>query len=276
MKVIFAKHVGFCTGVRRALEIARVSLLEDKKPVQFLGEIIHNERATKNIMEKGGKLISTLNEVRPGTLVVRAHGAPPLPKLKGVKISDATCPLVTRAQAAAKNLFDEKYKVIIIGEKKHPEIKGINGHIGNRAVIIENKSDAKKLKKIEKIGVIAQTTQNLDGVNEIIKILESKTKNLKWINTLCPQVTFRQKELAEIIKKADAVMVIGSKTSANTSRLAEIAQNKGKKVLRINSAAELDKNAFKGISILGVVSGTSAPDWDVSEIKNWLTKNLKT
>jgi (E)-4-hydroxy-3-methyl-but-2-enyl pyrophosphate reductase len=274
MKIIFAKNVGFCTGVRRALDISRKSLEKDKKPVQFLGEIIHNERVTNELKKSGGKIIKNPLLAKSGTLVIRAHGTPPLPKLKGVLIRDATCPLVKRAQDAAKSLLAQGYKVIIIGERKHPEVEGIQGNIGEKGVVIENENEAKKLKNLGWVGLMAQTTQNIEKAEKIIGILEKKSKKLKWINTLCPQVTFRQKELLKILDKADGILVVGSKTSANTARLAKIAQKRAKKVWKINSTENLKRNLFSGVSVLGVVSGTSAPDWEVEEIKNWLYKNL--
>jgi len=274
MEIIFAKNVGFCTGVRRALDISRESLGNDKKPVQFLGEIIHNERVINEIKKQGGKIIEKPSDAKSGTLVIRAHGTPPLPELAGVLVRDATCPLVKRAQDAAKSLFGQGLKVIIIGEKNHPEVEGIRGNIGKEGIVIENESEAKKLKNLDKIGVMAQTTQSLEKAEKIIKILRKKSKELKWINTLCPQVLFRQKELATILKKADGILVIGSSTSANTARLAKIAQKKGKAVWRINSADKLKKEEFKNIKTLGVVSGTSAPDWEVEEIRTWLRQNF--
>jgi (E)-4-hydroxy-3-methyl-but-2-enyl pyrophosphate reductase len=307
MRLIIAKNIGFCTGVKRALDISRDSLRGDPKPVYFLGEVIHNEKVIKEIEKKGGKIISNPKMVKSGTLVIRAHGSPPLPPLKNVLIKDATCLLVKRAQEAAKNLLKEGYEVVIIGEKKHPEVIGILGCIKNKAVVVGNEFEAKKIKKSGKIGVIAQTTQNFEKIEKILKILEKKNKKLKWVNTLCPQVSFRQKELSEIVKNTDGVLVIGSPTSANTQNLVNIVEKNKKPVWLVNSAkeinylahggaryplrgkldsaiakinkfdsaiAKINKNNFEKISSLGIVSGTSAPDWIVKEIIDKL-KNLK-
>jgi 4-hydroxy-3-methylbut-2-enyl diphosphate reductase len=271
MKIIFAQNLGFCTGVRKALKTARKSLKKDKKPVWFLGEIIHNEKVIEEIKKKGGKTILDPRKIKSGTLVIRAHGTPPLPPLPGVLIKDATCLLVKRAQNIAKELEKDGYSVVVIGEKNHPEVKGILGNISGQAIVVENCQQAKKISKSKNLGVLAQTTQSQNNVDEILKILKEKTKKLKWKNTLCPQVAARQKELTEILKKTDGILVIGSKTSANTQQLVKIAKKNNKPVWRANSAQELKKISFKNVSILGVVSGTSAPDWEVKEIK----KNLK-
>jgi 4-hydroxy-3-methylbut-2-enyl diphosphate reductase len=266
MKIIIAKNIGLCTGVKRALDIGYDSLKKDLKPVQFLGEIIHNEKVIKDFKTKGGKIIFDPKKAKKGTLVIRAHGIPPLIFTKNIIIRDATCPLVKRAQEAAKTLSQKGYKVIIIGEKNHPEVKGIKGYVTGKAIIIENESQAKKLKKIKKAGIISQTTQSIEKVNKIIEILKNKTEKLEWINTLCPQVLSRQKELSEMIKKVDGILVIGSKSSANTQRLVEIVKNNKKPVWLTNSADSLKRSIFKEINILGVVSGTSAPNWIVEKI----------
>ena len=266
MKIILAKNLGFCFGVKRALGLSEKSLKESKKPVYFLGEVIHNEKITREIKERGGKFISAPKEAKSGTLVIRAHGTPPLPSLKNLLIVDATCPLVKKAQIGAQALLRADYRVIIIGDKKHPEARGILGYVKNKAIVIESEGEAKKLKGLGKIGVVAQTTQDLKKVNKILKILKRKVKELKWLNTLCPQVLFRQKELRQILKKVDGVLIIGSHSSANTSHLAEIAKKSNKLAQWINSPKEIDKKILQDYAVLGVVSGTSTPDWVIEKI----------
>ncbi len=274
MKIILTKNIGFCFGVKRALELSEKSLKKGRKPVYFLGEVIHNERITREIKKRGGKFISNPKEAKSGTLLIRAHGVPPLPSLKNLLIVDATCPLVKKAQAAAQALFRKSYRVIIIGDKRHPEIKGINGHIKNKAIIINNEKEAKELKKLGKIGVVAQTTQDSKKVKEILDILRKKTEELKWIDTLCPQVSLRQKELHYLSKKTDGILVIGSSASANTKKLVEIAGENKRNAWLINSAEELKRLELNKIRVLGVVSGTSTPDFVVKEIIDKL-KTLK-
>ncbi len=280
MKIIFAKHIGFCWGVKRAITIAKKSLKEDPKPIQFLGPLVHNEKVIERLKRLGGKFIplSRLESgIKSGTLILRAHGEiVDLKKTeKKIIIRDTTCPLVKNAQLTAQNLFKDGYQVIIIGDKGHPEVKGIKGKVEGKTFVIENESQAKSLPKSKKIGVVSQTTQGLNKVNEILKILKNKAKKFKWVNTVCPEVVFRQKELSEISKKADGILVIGSRSSANTRRLAEIVKKVKKPIWWINSLAELKKINFKDISSLGVVSGTSAPDWEIKNIKKWLEEKVK-
>ena len=280
MKVIFAKHIGFCWGVKRAITIAEKSLKKDPKPIQFLGPLVHNEKVIERLKKLGGKFIPPSNlesGIKSGTLILRAHGEiVDLKKTeKKIIVRDTTCPLVKNAQLTAQNLFKDGYQVIIIGDKGHPEVKGIKGRTEGQALVIENESQAKSLPKFKKMGVVSQTTQDLNKVNEILKILKNKAKKFKWVNTVCPEVVFRQKELSKISKKADGILVIGSRSSANTRRLAEIVKKVKKPIWWINSLAELKKINFKDISSLGVVSGTSAPDWEIKKIKKWLEEKVK-
>lgn len=270
MKIFVAKNIGFCFGVKRAIEIAEKALKEGPSPVQFLGELVNNEVVIKKIKKKGGRFVPGLKQVKSGTLLIRAHGMPPFSPPKNVLIKDATCPLVKRVQETAQSLRKEGYAVVIIGDKDHPEIKGIQGYVDNQAIIIEKARDVQKLKNFKKIGVVAQTTQNLDNIHQILKILRKRAKTVKWINTLCPEVFSRQRELREILKKAEGILVIGSRSSANTRRLAEIAKKAKKPVWRVNSLKELKKQKFNNMNSLGIVSGTSAPDWEIEKIKRYL------
>lgn len=280
MKLIFAKKLGSCFGVKRAINLCEKILKEDPKPVQFFGKPIHNQTVIEKIKKMGGKFVSNLKKVKTGTLVIRAHGASPFHLSNNVKIRDLTCPLVKRAQLAAFSLLKEGYKVIIIGEKKHPEVRGIMGHLKNQGIIIENEKEAKKLPKLEKIGIVSQTTQNFEKVKKILKILKTKTKKFKFINTLCPEVISRQKEAIKILKKVDGILIVGAYYSSNIKQLVKIIRSKSKqnkkkiKIFWVNSLKELKKKKIKEISTLGVISGTSVLDWEIAKIKQYL-ENLE-
>lgn len=263
-----AKNIGFCSGVKRAVLIAEKALKEDKKPIQFLGGLVHNEKVIEKFRKKGVKFIKTLKEAKPGTLIIQAHGIAPFSKKinKNIVIRDATCPLVKKAQLIARSLYQQGFQVIIIGDKKHSETKGIKGYTDNTALIVENEKIAAKLPNFKKIGVISQTTQDLKNVEKVLNVLQKKAKEIKFINTLCPETQNRQKKLNLLLKKTDAILVIGSKKSANTGRLVKISENAGKAAWSINSLSELKKINLKNISNLGVISGTSAPNWLIKKI----------
>jgi len=277
MKLIFAKNMGFCSGVKRAAGIADKALKGKVRPVQFLGSLVHNENVVKEFLKRGGVLKKDLSEIKPGILIIQAHGFPPLPENfnKKISIRDATCPLVKRTQILANSLWKKGYRVIIIGDKNHSETRGIMGYAGNKATVVENEKQAEGLAEFKKMGVVVQTTQNLDRVNKILKILKRKHKNIKYFNTICPEVQTRQKEAKTIAKKADGLLVIGSRSSANTTRLFQICKKSKKPVWWVNSLKELKRQKLNGISTLGVVSGTSTPNREIKKIKKWLEKRLK-
>jgi len=232
---------------------------------------------TEEFMKKGVRFIADLREAKPGTVIIRAHGIPPLQEKmdKKIVLRDATCPLVKRSQMIAKNFFTKGYQVIIIGDKNHSETEGIKGYTKNTAIIVENEKQIKNLPKFTEIGVIAQTTQSLENVNKILKELKKKTKHIKYINTLCPEVINRQKELNIIIKKSEGILILGSHLSANTKRFTQIAKKYGKKFFWINSLEELKKLNLERFKSLGIVSGASTPNWEIDKIKRWLEKKQK-
>ncbi len=289
MKVIFAKNIGFCSGVKRAVLLAEKSLKKDPKPIQFLGNLVHNEKIIEKFKKRGVGFIKNLKEAK-GTVIIQAHGAPPLSfsgkinnaseakhrgetkSLRNLLFRDATCPLVKKAQLAAKALYEKGYKVVIIGDRNHSEVKGIKGYAKNKALVVANEIQAKKI-SYKKIGVVAQTTQNLDNVNKVLKTLKGKAKELEYLNTLCPEVQKRQDEMKSILlKKVDSVLVIGSKSSANTKRLVEKAKKSKKQIFWVNSLAELKKKNLKEIHFLGVISGTSASNEEIEKIRKYLKK----
>lgn len=274
MKIIISKNLGFCFGVRRSVSIARDCLKENKSQVNFLGYIVHNERVIEDFKNNGINFASDLSEVKKGILVTKAHGVSQdiLDKAeeKGLEIKNTTCPIVREAQKKAEQLYLDGYQVIIIGEKEHPEPQIIKECAGGEAIITENEEEIKKMPFYKKIGVVAQTTKKRERVEELLRHLEKKCGELKWVDTICGEVSGRQTELKEILKEVEGVIVVGSKKSANTTRLAEITQKAGKKLFWVDSLEELDREEVRKLNSVGLVSGTSAPDEEVEKIKNFL------
>ncbi len=270
MKIILAKTIGFCCGAKRAWDLAQKSLKEDKKPVYFLGEILHNKEVIKILKKQGGIFISDPSKVEKGTLIIRAHGVGPFKIKKSVLIRDLTCPFVKRIQKFAWQMSKEGYEVVIIGKKRHPEVRGIKEYAGEKAMVVENCLQAQKLKKYERMGVVIQSTFDKEKTEEILKILKKKAKNLNWINTLCPEVFKRQREALKLAKKVEVVLVIGSKKSSNTNTLVNLLKKTKKKIFWISHFKELEKISFSKISKLGIISGNSVPIWTIEKIYNKL------
>ena len=270
MKVFQTPDKGFCFGVKRSIDIAFKTIKTAKVPVYTYGPIIHNPQVVKQLAEQGITPIESLEGVKPGKLILRSHGAPPsavkeAEKL-GFSVVDAVCPFVRRAQNYAKKLYKEKYKVIIIGEQEHPEIKGILGHAGMRTQVINHSTSIEELPDFKKLGIVAQTTLPVQRFVEVITKLLPKAEEVLVYNTLCKDVILRQQHTAKLAKSVDVMIVIGGKNSANTRRLAELAKQEGCKTYHIETYKNLEPKWFENKSRVGITSGASTPDWIIEEI----------
>ncbi|MFC1630027.1 4-hydroxy-3-methylbut-2-enyl diphosphate reductase [Patescibacteria group bacterium] len=270
MKVLLVPKIGFCFGVKRAIDISVECLKKYPKPCQVLGPLVHNEFVVKKLKKKGVKFINSIKEARGGTIIISAHGEDPKVikeiQNKGFKMIDATCLLVTRVQDLAKNLQKKGFQVVIIGDKNHKEVESIRAVVAGKAVVVGNEKDVEKLKTLKNLGVIVQTTQNPEKVEKILKKLKKKFKNVEFCNTLCPTVQSYQKEVRNLAKNVDVMLIVGSKTSANTMKLAEVAKMCNNSVYHLESASQLKKSWLKGAKKVGLAGGTSTPDWLIQEV----------
>lgn len=279
MKIEVAKSAGFCFGVKRATKIA-LDTLKKQKNVFILGDIVHNKQVIDELRKNGIKRISKLKKFKNATLIIRAHGEPKniykKSKELGVKIIDATCPMVKEIHKIALNLQNDKYKIIIIGDKNHEEVIGIAGQLKNRPFVVQNISDIARIKFDEnsKIAIITQSTQEIGHVLKIVNVIKSKFKNINFINTICNPTKYKQKEIKLISKSNDLMLVIGSKNSANTKRLFEISKRINPKTYWIESKREIKSDWLTGAKKVGITAGASTPDVTIRETIKHL-KRLK-
>jgi len=229
--------------------------------------------------QKGLKTVSRLKDIKTGTLVIRSHGISPdkLAKVKarGLKLLDVTCPNVKKSQKVARELAHQNYKVIIVGEKTHPEVKSLAGAAAKQACVI-NRPEA--LEKIglngAKIGVIAQTTQSKERYLKILsRLLEKNFSEVKIYNTICEDTLARQAQARLIAEDAEIMLVLGGKISANSRRLAQISRSSGTPTYHVESAAEIKPEWLRGVNCLGIASGASTPKWIVNGAVQRLKKN---
>ncbi len=277
MELILAENIGFCFGVKRAYEMSLKTTEESNISCQMLGALVHNEKVIEDLEKRGLKFVSSLEEVKEkGTVIIRAHGVSDEVfeslKKKNVKIIDATCPFVKNAQNFARSLDKEGRKVVIIGEKSHAEVKAINGVIKNRGVVVESKEEILKIDKNLSIGIVAQTTQDEKKIKDFLDLFKKNFKNIKIHKTLCYAVIKRQKEVRKLVKKVDIVLVVGSKNSANTQRLIEIASEEKKEVYGVEEKESLKEEWFFKKEKVGLISGTSTPKWVIDEVIDELKK----
>ncbi|MFA7467697.1 MAG: bifunctional 4-hydroxy-3-methylbut-2-enyl diphosphate reductase/30S ribosomal protein S1 [Desulfotomaculaceae bacterium] len=271
MKVKIATRAGFCFGVKRAVDIARECLKGRAKPVFTLGPIIHNRQVTDLLTQEGITVVDDLDHLSgPGTLIIRSHGVAPdvvqQAREKGLSIVDATCPFVRKVQNTVQNLVRENIPVVVVGDPEHPEVRGIVGWSDNQAQVIRDPEQARGMKFLPRVGIVAQTTQRLKNLNAVVEILQKSGSRVQVFNTICLATAERQKETLELAGQVDAMLVLGGKNSANTSKLVQICGGSGIPVYWIETAEELDPVWIKGLSAVGITAGASTPGWIIEEV----------
>ncbi len=265
-EIILAKNTGFCFGVERALNIVEES---KKSKINILGSLIHNEYVVDSLIKKGIKSINALEEADTKNVVISAHGVPnhikEEAKSRGINIIDATCPLVAKVHQIAKELEKKGYLVAVIGKAEHTEVKGIIGNLKNY-IVIENNEDIIKLKD-KKIGIVVQTTEDVDKVNKIMEKIKTTAKEVVCYDTICPTTKERQSEAKEIAKKVDLMIVIGSKKSNNTKKLFDVC-SKNIETKHIENYKELKEEWFDNVRKVGITAGASTPKILIDEVYN--------
>ena len=274
MKIFLARDAGYCFGVRDAVNLA-YDTAEAHGEVYMLGTIVHNERVIENLSNAGAKVVETLDDVpEDKPILFRAHGtAPELWKKTGKKklnLVDATCPLVTEIHDEIKKLEEEGRRTIIIGDHGHDEVVAIAAQV-SEPIIIANVDEANTLRKMKKAGVVSQSTQMIENVQEIMNVLMEKVFDLRFVNTICFPTRRNHEQIKELAVQCDVMIVIGSFTSANSKRLTQLALERNKRSYQVTTTEELDMSWFNDCETVGISAGASTPD----EIINDVVKHIK-
>jgi len=263
MKVLLAKDAGYCFGVRDAVNLA-YETAEKEGEVYMLGHIVHNENVVTELEKTGTKVIDDLNEVPDNKpILFRAHGT--VPKIwdeaekRGINIVDATCPLVTEIHEEVRKLAAENRRIIIIGDHGHDEVNGIMEQVQD-SIVVANPGEAKRLRKMKKAGVVSQSTQMIENVQDIINILMTKVFDLRFVNTICFPTRRNHEQIKSLAELSDIMIVIGSFTSANSKRLTELAKERNERTYQVTCANDLDSDWFQQSDTVGVSAGASTPD----------------
>ncbi|NLZ53569.1 MAG: bifunctional 4-hydroxy-3-methylbut-2-enyl diphosphate reductase/30S ribosomal protein S1 [Thermoanaerobacteraceae bacterium] len=268
MELIIADHSGFCFGVSKAMKTIE-NLVEKKQKAYTLGPIIHNPQEVERL-KHFGITAADFYDIKDGNVVIRTHGVGPdvIEQLesRGLNIIDCTCPLVKRVHKLAADISNKGYLTIIIGDHNHPEVEGIKSWCNGDVKVIENVEEAKNFYTNKRVGVVVQTTQTEENVENIIDILQSKLDIAVFHNTRCKATLERQTAAAAVAANVDIMLVIGGKNSSNTKKLAQVCQNVGAKVYHIETATELKKDWFKSTDKVGITAGASTPDWIIKEV----------
>jgi (E)-4-hydroxy-3-methyl-but-2-enyl pyrophosphate reductase len=268
MKVIVAEKYGFCAGVRNAISTAE-KVLSEKGRVYSLGPIIHNPGVVERLAKKGLVTVDDVEQIPAGaTVLIRSHGAASQEmahlKQKFADIVDATCVLVKRMQQIAVQMEEQGYKVVIVGDQNHPEVRAVVG-CTKGAVVGGNESDISTIGS-GRLGIVCQTTQSPEFFSQMLSaIARAGFDEMKVVNTLCKEAIKRQQAAVELCKKVDIMFVLGGLESANTRKLAELCKKYNNKTFHLQNWDEFDKKLVFGCQTAGVTAGASTPQWIIDD-----------
>jgi 4-hydroxy-3-methylbut-2-enyl diphosphate reductase len=253
------------------MDLAFEAAKKNRDPLYTLGPLIHNPQAVTSLERLGVKMKERIEEISRGTVIFRSHGVSMgelrKAKRKKLRIIDATCPIVKRAQHFAKFLHRHGYTLLIVGDVQHPEVEAIRSYIGGHVEVIEDIRALQTIEPCEKLGVIAQTTQSFRLFKEIVGAALGKAREVRAFNTICHATTIRQQEAVEIAKKVDCMVVAGGYNSGNTQRLVSICKEAQPSTYHIEEAKELKPRWFLGKRRIGLTAGASTPSWIIKEVE---------
>lgn len=264
-------------GVKRAVDLAYRALSKSNGlPVVTLGPIIHNTQEIERLAADGIQLADV--DARPdrGIAIIRAHGAPPQVydelRAKGLRVMDGTCPYVHYSQRKALELFEAGYQVIIVGDRKHPEISGILGYINNQAIVVKTLEEAENLPQLGRVGIIAQTTISPAKYETIINAIRAKADEVKVCETICDATEENQTAIRNLAAEVDLLYVIGGRHSANSNKLVETARDLCPRAILIETEDEINPADLGTVQRVGVSAGASTPDWMIQKVVTRLRK----
>lgn len=265
-----AAELGFCTGVRRAIEMLERSA-QESGPLVTLGPVVHNQRVTERLLAFGVRAVDSVEGIEGPTVAISSHGVSPSVieglKARDLAIVDTTCPFVRRAQVAAKKLAQEGFFVVLFGDASHPEVNGVLGWAEGGGVATLQVPQLTE--PPQRIGILSQTTQSFSSFHGFVRSFADRylpcIGELRIVNTICDATRKRQEAALDLARRVDMMLVVGSRRSANTRRLTEICSSVVETHL-INGAGEIDTQWFRGRQRVGVTAGASTPDEAIDEV----------
>ncbi len=275
MQIILAEPRGFCAGVTRAIEIVERALVKFGAPIYVRHEIVHNKFVVEDLRKKGAIFVEEIADIPADSLVIfSAHGVSDQvendARNKGLKIIDATCPLVSKVHREAKKHEEQDCEIILIGHKGHPEVEGTSGRVKKRVLLISNEIEAKEvqIKNPHKIAYVTQTTLSVDDTKKIVDVLENRFPEMQRglaTKDICYATQNRQDAVKELAMQVDLLLVLGSQNSSNSNRLRDLGAESIPSYL-INGAFEIDPSWLSGVKNVGITAGASAPEILVEEV----------
>ncbi|WP_414697563.1 4-hydroxy-3-methylbut-2-enyl diphosphate reductase [Peptacetobacter sp. AB845] len=277
MNIKISEKAGFCFGVKRAMGLAWRELCDEHdKQTYALGPLIHNKQAVEKYEERGLITVDDIEEIPSDVkMIIRSHGVSKSiydrTEEKGLDVVDTTCPFVKKIHDIVKENYDTGKKIILIGDKNHPEVIGINGWCKNTAITIKTIEEAEvlELNNDKSYCAVAQTTMNLEVYRKIVEILKTKADDIEFNNTICSSTKARQEAARELASEMDCMIVIGGKHSSNTQKLVGICKEVCP-TFAIETRDDLDVEEIKKYENVGITAGASTPDWIIDDIIEFL------
>jgi len=281
-RVLLLKPRGFCAGVVRAIDIVKIALETFGAPIYVRREIVHNRYVVNELAEKGAIFVHEIDDVPDGQRVIySAHGVSPAvrerSKGRGLKVIDATCPLVTKVHIEAVKFARQGYSLVLIGHRDHDEIEGTLGEAPDVTQVVSNVAEVATLQvpDPDRVAYLTQTTLSLDEARDIIHALKEKFPNIAGPHSqdICYATENRQVAVRNVAHNADLVLVVGSTNSSNSNRLVEVSRNLGTIGYLIDNSQAIDPKWLQGVSTVAVTAGASAPEVLVEDVVNYLRQN---
>jgi 4-hydroxy-3-methylbut-2-en-1-yl diphosphate reductase len=270
---------GYCAGVDRAVITVEKALDTYGPPIYVRKQIVHNRHVVENLEERGAIFVEELDEVPEGAVVVlSAHGSSPMvhadAQRRELSLIDATCPLVTKVHLEARRFADHDRTILLIGHAGHEEVEGTSGQAPDRTILVQSVAEAQQVEVPDpsRLSYLTQTTLSVDETDQILDVLRARFPSIEGPprEDICYATQNRQDAVKEVARLADVVVVIGSKNSSNSNRLAEVSWERGTPAYLVDDASEVDPAWLEGAEIVGLSSGASAPEWLVTEMIDWL------
>ena len=272
IEIVVVESAGFCFGVKRAIDIAFDLAEKDRKGIYTFGPIIHNPQVIEILRYKGVLSTEDVYQDDAKVMIIRTHGIPldlmEKASKRGYEIVDATCPFVKKAQHYAKLLSEEGYQVIILGDRDHPEVKGLVSYAGADVLVIGDKEILPELK--HRVGIVVQTTQPVENLKRLMGKVMEQSKEMKVYNTICNSTAQRLAETAQMAGMVDVMVVVGGRNSANTTQLANLCSSIPVRTYHIETAAELKSEWFRSSRKVGITAGASTPDWIINDVREMI------
>ena len=276
-KIVLARVAGFCFGVKRAVEITQEARSTQYGKLTTLGPIIHNEQVINRMRDEGIDTAPTLDLITEGTVVMSAHGVAPSQiaqaRAQGLQILDVTCPFVTKVHRTAKQLYEQGYQILLVGDKCHTEVLGVVGaveEIGGSVTVISTPEEIGESELGKKVAIVCQTTQNSDNYARIVAAVCRTAADVRAINTICNATDELQDAAVRMARQCDVAIVVGGRKSANTQRLRTLCEAQGIPAYHIETADEIEDKWLDGKEVIGLTAGASTPDWIIEEVATHL------